>query len=81
MIENIKSLFQSHNNDSVVGQDRTLIINKRRCPQNHACPAVKVCPVEALSQKNFAAPLVDMDKCIKCGKCVKYCPMRALTLE
>ncbi|HAX39738.1 MAG TPA: 4Fe-4S ferredoxin, partial [Clostridiales bacterium] len=21
-----------------------------------------------------------MDKCIKCGKCVRYCPMGAITL-
>ena len=23
------------------------------CPQNHECPAVKICPVGALSQKKF----------------------------
>lgn len=59
----------------------TLMVNTNRCPQNHPCPSVRVCPVGALSQKGFDAPTVDMDKCIKCGKCVKFCPKRAIVLE
>lgn len=59
----------------------SLVVKKNRCPQNHPCPSVKVCPVGALKQKGFDAPTVDMDKCIKCGKCVNFCPMRALVLE
>lgn len=51
---------------------------KERCPQNHRCPAVKVCPVNALSQKWFGAPTVDLDACIGCGKCANFCPMGAL---
>jgi Fe-S-cluster-containing hydrogenase component 2 len=49
-----------------------------RCPQNHPCPAVKVCPVGALTQKGYAAPIVDKDKCIDCNRCVDFCPMAAL---
>ena len=37
--------------------------------------------IGALSQKEFEAPTVDHDKCIKCGKCVRFCPMKALVLE
>jgi Fe-S-cluster-containing hydrogenase component 2 len=62
-------------------KDKELIINSNRCPQNHACPSVKVCPVNALSQKGHNAPTVDMEACIKCGKCVKFCPMRAIALK
>lgn len=62
-------------------KDRTLVVKKNHCPQNHPCPSVKVCPVGALSQKGVNAPVVDMEKCIKCGKCVKFCPKRALALE
>lgn len=58
-----------------------LMVNKNRCPQNHPCPSVRVCPVDALSQEGFSAPEVDMDACIRCGKCVRFCPMGALTLE
>lgn len=62
-------------------KDMELVIKTSRCPQNHPCPSVRVCPVGALSQKGNAAPVVNMDQCIKCGKCVKFCPMRALVLE
>lgn len=62
-------------------KDMILSVRKSRCPQNHSCPSVRVCPVGALSQTGNAAPTVDMDACIKCGKCVRFCPMRALVLE
>jgi Fe-S-cluster-containing hydrogenase component 2 len=62
------------------GADAVIRINRNRCPENHPCPSVRVCPVDALKQVRFAAPTADMDKCIKCGKCVRYCPMGAITL-
>ena len=52
-----------------------------RCPQNHSCPSVKICPVKALSQKGFSAPTIDEEKCIDCGKCVSFCPKKALVKE
>ncbi len=60
--------------------DAVIRVNRNRCPENHPCPSVRVCPVEALSQVRFSAPTADMDKCIKCGKCVRYCPMGAISL-
>ena len=63
------------------GKDAVIRVNKNRCPENHPCPSVRVCPVEALSQVRFSAPTADMEKCIKCGKCVRYCPMGAITLS
>ncbi len=59
----------------------TLVVVKSRCPQNHPCPSVRVCPVAALSQELHEAPAVEMSLCIKCGKCVKFCPMNALVLQ
>lgn len=58
-----------------------LEVLKKRCPQNHVCPAVRVCPVDALKQDGFAAPTVDKDTCIMCGRCVKFCPMNAIVLD
>lgn len=51
---------------------------KNRCPQNHPCPSIRVCPVGALIQNGYNAPIVDHDKCIGCEVCVKYCPMGAI---
>lgn len=61
--------------------NQILAVKKSRCPQNHPCPSIRVCPVGALTQNGFDAPAVDEEKCIKCGKCVRFCPMRALVLE
>lgn len=35
---------------------------------------VLVCPVNAISMKSNGLPVVDKEKCISCGKCVKECP-------
>ncbi len=51
-----------------------------RCPKNHKCPAMAMCPVGAISQVGFNAPVVNEDKCIKCGKCSNFCPKKALVL-
>lgn len=67
--------------ESKVLNDLELVVKVNRCPQNHPCPSVRVCPVDALKQVGYAAPTVDMNLCIKCGKCVRFCPMRALVLE
>ena len=71
-----KKLNNNDNNSS-----KKLYVNNSRCPQNHTCPSIRVCPVGALSQKGYSAPVVDEEKCIKCGKCVNFCPMRAISLE
>ena len=60
---------------------KTLNIKTDNCPQNHPCPAVKVCPVGALSQTDYNAPVIDRAKCIRCGKCSSFCPKKALELE
>lgn len=49
-----------------------------RCPQNHQCPAMRVCPVDAIAQIGHELPQIDMDKCIKCKKCIGFCPMGAI---
>ena len=61
--------------------DKKLKIIIENCPQNHKCPAVNVCPVGALSQKDFEAPIIDYDKCIGCGKCSNFCPKKALVFS
>ena len=61
--------------------DKKLKIIIENCPQDHLCPAMKVCPVGALSQKGFGAPEIDENKCIKCGRCASFCPKKALVLS
>lgn len=55
-----------------------ITIEKSRCPQNHRCPAISVCPVGAISQNNFDLPMIDQELCVECGKCINFCPKRAI---
>ena len=61
----------SRKQDPVDLSGKILTVNKNHCPQNHPCPSVRVCPVGALTQSGFKAPNVDLEKCIRCGKCVR----------
>ena len=55
-----------------------IIVNKDKCPQNHPCPSISVCPKGAITQKDiFSLPTVDENKCIVCGKCMRFCPKGA----
>lgn len=58
-----------------------LTVNADRCPQNHRCPAINVCPVDAITQDGYGLPKIDPDKCISCMKCTSYCPMGAFEQE
>jgi Fe-S-cluster-containing hydrogenase component 2 len=52
---------------------------QHKCPQNHPCPCVRICPVDAVRQEGFDAPKIDETKCIECGECVRFCPYQAIT--
>lgn len=67
--------------DQTNNENLKLVVKTDKCPQNHPCPSVRVCPTAALSQKGYSAPVVDLEKCIKCSKCVKFCPKAVLVLE
>lgn len=41
---------------------------------------IQVCPFEALSQVARHTPVVDIDKCTGCGKCVTECPKSVIIL-
>ncbi len=56
-------------------------IDARRCPQNHRCPAIRVCPFDAITQKGNGLPEVDPEKCTLCLTCTSYCPMGAIKDE
>jgi ferredoxin len=58
-----------------------ITIDAKRCPQNHKCPAIKVCKFGAISQQGNGLPVIDQAKCTQCKACVKFCPMGAIKEE
>jgi Fe-S-cluster-containing hydrogenase component 2 len=56
-------------------------VEKSKCPQDHVCPLVSICPAGAISQEGFSAPQIDYDKCVACGACVATCPHQVMSLE
>jgi len=55
-----------------------ITIDKNKCPQNHSCPSIAVCPVGAISQNGFELPIINQELCVECGKCINFCPKRAI---
>jgi Fe-S-cluster-containing hydrogenase component 2 len=53
------------------------VVVEPRCPKNHKCPAVRICPVGALKQERYDAPTIE-DNSVKCGKCAMVCPRGAI---
>lgn len=59
---------------------KIITVDAAKCPQNHKCPAIAVCPKGAISQTDiYALPVVDTTLCILCGKCKTFCPKGAFT--
>lgn len=55
-----------------------LTVDPGRCPQNHRCPLIAICPVGAISQQGFSLPQIDPARCIECGACAESCPRQAI---
>ncbi len=54
-------------------------VSENRCKGCGAC--VDVCMEGAihLTERKFAAPVIDPEKCLKCGQCIGICPTETLT--
>lgn len=55
-----------------------LIVNENKCPQNHQCPSIPVCPKGAITQADIhSLPEINENLCVLCGVCMKFCPKGA----
>lgn len=65
-----------------MNQQIVIFVDPQKCPQDHRCPAIAVCPMGAISQRNtHALPEIDGGKCIACGKCMRLCPKGSFTAQ
>ena len=58
-----------------------LFVDEKLCPQDHACPCVKVCPVNAIEQEGYSLPIIKKEVCVFCQKCFLFCPKGAIRKE
>lgn len=56
-------------------------IDSETCDKSPFCPAKRICPVKAITQKLGKVSIVDEEKCIGCGKCLNFCPGNAITMK
>jgi ferredoxin len=63
--------------DGLKNKFMKIVVDEEKCPKNHHCPLVESCPAGAISQQGFAAPVVDVEKCVTCGLCVNSCGYKA----
>jgi len=58
-------------------------IDPADCDGSPFCPVKRVCPQKAVAAKGggFGGVVeVDAEKCTGCGKCVEFCPHRAVAM-
>lgn len=64
---------------------KVAVIDSTKCDRSPFCPAKIVCPVEAITQKTgfmtFEMPVIHTSKCVGCEKCVRVCPMQAVSMQ
>jgi ferredoxin len=75
-----KRIPHQYNGRAQLRNMEMLKVDPRRCPQNHRCPLMRICPRGAISQEGFGLPAIDSRKCIGCMACVNSCPMGAVQL-
>jgi len=56
------------------------IIDGAICDRSPFCPVKRICPVNAVNANMYGVPEVNPSDCIGCGKCLSYCPMKAVTM-
>ncbi|MBN2794182.1 MAG: 4Fe-4S binding protein [Clostridia bacterium] len=64
---------------------KVAVINESKCDRSPFCPVKRICPVGAVTQEGgffrSKAPKIDKQKCIGCNKCVRVCPMGAVSMQ
>ncbi|MBR9728152.1 4Fe-4S dicluster domain-containing protein [Shewanella intestini] len=66
---------------SVGNKDKKSLMVPMQCGQCEQPTCVPVCPVDATYKADNGIVVVDYDKCIKCGRCVKACAYDARSMK
>lgn len=60
--------------------DQRAVIDPQRCDSSPGCPAKRVCPAQAIEREEDGDPYFVNSYCQGCGKCVVYCPQKAIKM-
>lgn len=59
-------------------------INANKCTKENQCTAELSCPIGAISRtkkgEQYEASVIDAKRCLGCGKCMRFCPSKAITV-
>ena len=59
-------------------------IDANKCTKEESCPAGQSCPIGAITRDRegeaWGPSRVDNRRCLGCGKCVRFCPAKAITV-
>jgi len=61
-------------------------IDPNKCDRSAMCPARRSCPEKAITQEKLGflkrgVEVVDSEKCVSCGECIKMCPHGAIGMK
>lgn len=61
-------------------------IDPNKCDRSVMCPARRSCPEKAITQERLGlikrgVAVVDSEKCVACGVCLKMCPHGAVAMR
>jgi Fe-S-cluster-containing hydrogenase component 2 len=69
-----------------VGLLKKAYVDPNKCDRSPLCPSRRSCPEKAITQEKLGfikrgAAVVDSEKCISCGECIKMCPHGAIVMK
>ncbi|WP_035293081.1 4Fe-4S binding protein [Clostridium sp. KNHs214] len=68
------------NDFGIVGQRKIKIVEDK-CKACNNCGMEKACVHGAINKKEEQKPIIDIDKCVNCGKCLEACYFGATAVE
>ncbi len=78
-IKHIKKDYLNLLKKKPIGSSQYLEIHKEDCTGCDKCS--DVCPVNAISGKDFEIHRINQNECIKCGHCYNSCPTKAIEIK
>ncbi|PKM82670.1 MAG: 4Fe-4S ferredoxin [Firmicutes bacterium HGW-Firmicutes-14] len=64
----------------IVVSVKRAVIDTKKCDKSPGCPARRICPADAIEREESNEPYFVNAYCQGCGKCINFCPRRAISM-